>query len=86
MVEGEGAHLKDVYEGDYLKPHRGYVVIHDISFEEATKLYRLMKEADLDRLTYWWPYEEMKKVDSAAGFAIMFYGFSNPKKPVKVSE
>ena len=86
MAKGEGTHLKDVYEGDYPKPHRGYVVIHDISFEEATKLYKLMKDAGLNRLTYWWPYEEMKKVDSAAGFAIIVHGFPNPKKPVMVSE
>jgi len=28
----------------------------------------------------------MKKVDTAAGFAIIFHGFPNPKRPVKVSE
>ncbi|RLI87742.1 MAG: hypothetical protein DRP01_01035 [Archaeoglobales archaeon] len=80
------SNLKDVYDGDYPKPHKGYVVIHDINFEEAQRLYRLMKDAGLDRLTYWWSYEEMKKVDIAAGFAIIMHGFPNPKRPVKVSE
>ena len=70
----------------FLKPHKGYVVIHDISYEEAIELYRMMRGSDLDRPTYWWSFEEMAKVDNAAGFAILTHGFPNPKRPVKVSK
>jgi len=70
----------------FLKPHKGYLVIHDISYEEACKLYRSLGTDLRSKNMYWWPFEEMTKVDNAAGFAILTHGFPNPKRPVKVNE
>ena len=86
MAEEQGTDLsKDEYPR-YTEKHRGYVVIHDISYEEAIELYRMMRGLDLDRPMYWWSSEDIAKIDSAAGFAILTHGFPKPEAPVRVSK
>jgi len=85
MAEEQGTDLSKDESPKFRKPHRGYLVIHDISYEEACELYKSLKDELKSREIYWWPFEEMAKVDNAAGFAILTHGFPNPKRPLKVS-
>jgi len=64
-------------------PHKGYLIIHDISFEEACEL---VESIGLKKDAYWWPFEELQKLDNAAAFAILTHHFPPANEPVKVAD
>ena len=66
--------------------HRGYLIIHDISYEEACELYKSLKQNFKLKKMYWWSFEDLAKIDEAAGYAILTHGFPKPEAPVRVSE
>ncbi|RLG05173.1 MAG: hypothetical protein DRN65_07240 [Thaumarchaeota archaeon] len=52
---------------------KGYLVIDDISLDEAVELLKSLKKKGR-----WISLSGMRKLDSAAGFAILSHGFSGP--------
>ena len=60
--------------------NKGYLVIDDVSLEEAKEIMRKLKKKGR-----WLTFDAMKKIDSAAAFAMLTHGF--PKvKPEEVFE
>lgn len=52
---------------------KGYLVIDDVSLDEAMRLLEFLKKKGR-----WISVSGMRKLDSAAGFAILSHGFSRP--------
>ena len=59
---------------------KGYLVIDDISLEEAKELMKRLKKQGR-----WLSKEAMAKIDYAAGFAMLTHGYSKVK-PEEVCE
>ena len=60
---------------------KGYLVIDDISLDEATKLLKRLRKNGR-----WVSVSGMAKLDTAAGFAILTHGFPKPKIDEEIVE